>query len=65
MAYISLTQIGLFGSCLVLSDEILQKRLATWKPPKPKVTKGYLSIYAKMANTAEKGAALNYRDIER
>lgn len=48
-----------------ISDEVLQKRLAAWEPPKPKVTKGYLSIYAKMANTAEKGAALNYRDVDR
>jgi dihydroxy-acid dehydratase len=43
-----------------ISDELFQKRLAAWKPPKPKVTKGYLSIYARMANTAEKGAALDY-----
>lgn len=48
-----------------ISDKVLQKRLATWESPKPKATKGYLSIYAKMANTAEKGAALNYRDVDR
>jgi dihydroxy-acid dehydratase len=48
-----------------IDDEVFQRRLEAWKPPKPKVTKGYLSVYAKMANTAEKGAALNYRNVER
>ena len=43
-----------------VSKEEMKKRLAEWKPPKAKVKKGYLSIYAKMANTAEKGAALKY-----
>ncbi len=45
---------------LMVSDEELNTRLADWSPPKSKIKKGYLSIYAKMANTAEKGAALNY-----
>jgi len=44
-----------------IPDAELNNRLAAWSPPKSKVSKGYLSIYAKMANTAEKGAALNYR----
>lgn len=46
---------------LDISKEELKRRLANWTPPKSKVKKGYLSIYARMANTAEKGAALNYR----
>jgi dihydroxy-acid dehydratase len=45
---------------LQISEDELQQRLEAWTPPPPKVTKGYLSIYSKMANTAEKGAALNY-----
>ena len=44
-----------------ITEKELKQRLAAWKPPKPKVKKGYLSIYAQLANTAEKGAALNYR----
>jgi dihydroxy-acid dehydratase len=43
-----------------ISEEELRERLKKWVPPKAKVKKGYLSIYAKMANTAEKGAALKY-----
>ena len=46
---------------LHVADEELQRRLAAWQPPAPKVKKGYLSIYAKSANTTEKGAALNYK----
>ena len=46
---------------LDISDEEMNSRLAAWAPPESKVKKGYLSIYAKMANTAEKGAALNYK----
>jgi dihydroxy-acid dehydratase len=43
-----------------ISDEEMNERLRKWESPKPKVNKGYLSIYAKMANTTEKGAALRY-----
>jgi dihydroxy-acid dehydratase len=43
-----------------ISADEMEKRLAAWKPPKSRVEKGYLSIYARMANTAEKGAALKY-----
>ncbi len=48
-----------------ITEKELKQRLAAWKPPKPKVKKGYLSIYAQLANTAEKGAALNYRAFKR
>ncbi|MCG6910126.1 MAG: dihydroxy-acid dehydratase [Deltaproteobacteria bacterium] len=44
-----------------LTDEEIDRRLANWSPPRGKDGKGYLSIYSKMANTAEKGAALNYK----
>lgn len=43
-----------------IPDEEMKERLRKWEAPKPKVNKGYLSIYAKMANSAEKGAALRY-----
>jgi dihydroxy-acid dehydratase len=43
-----------------IPDEEMKQRLRKWEAPKPKVNKGYLSIYAKMANTTEKGAALGY-----
>jgi dihydroxy-acid dehydratase len=45
---------------LLLSQEEIKARLSAWSLPKKKVQKGYLSIYSKMTNSAEKGAALNY-----
>ena len=39
-----------------ISDEEIRKRLASWKPPEPKVTKGYLASFAKHAVSADKGA---------
>jgi len=45
---------------ILISPEELRKRLEAWEPPKKKVEKGYLSIYSRMAKSAEKGAALNY-----
>jgi dihydroxy-acid dehydratase len=41
-----------------LSDEEIRQRLLSWKPPEPKVTKGYLAHFAKYATSADKGAYL-------
>ena len=41
-----------------LSDEEIRQRLSSWKPPEPKVTKGYLAHFAKYATSADKGAYL-------
>jgi dihydroxy-acid dehydratase len=41
-----------------LSDEEIRRRLALWKRPEPKVTKGYLAHFAKYATSADKGAYL-------
>lgn len=41
---------------LLVSDDEIEKRLSQWKPPKPKITKGYLSRYARMVSSAGKGA---------
>jgi len=45
-----------------LSDEELQRRLREWKPPEPKVKRGYLYRYSKMAQSASKGAVLEIRN---
>ncbi|MEK6568145.1 MAG: dihydroxy-acid dehydratase [Candidatus Omnitrophota bacterium] len=44
---------------LVISDEELKARLAKIKKPKPKITEGYLSRYARMVSSADKGAILS------
>ena len=43
---------------IVISDEEMEKRRAAWVEPAPKVTKGYLSRYARLATSASKGAVL-------
>ena len=41
-----------------VSEEELEKRRSEWKPREPKVTSGYLSRYAKLVTSADKGAVL-------
>ena len=43
-----------------LSDAELAKRKKSWKPPKPRITKGYLAKYASMATSADTGAVLKW-----
>jgi dihydroxy-acid dehydratase len=44
-----------------LSDKELAERKKGWKPPKPRITKGYLAKYASMATSADTGAVLKWR----
>ncbi len=41
---------------LEVSEEEIKNRLASWKAPEPKVTRGYLAHFAKYAVSADKGA---------
>jgi len=43
-----------------LSDDELAERKKAWTPPKPRITKGYLSKYASMATSADTGAVLKW-----
>jgi len=43
-----------------LSDKELEERKKAWKPPKPRITKGYLAKYASMATSADTGAVLKW-----
>jgi len=45
---------------LLIPDEELEARLSRWSPPETKVKRGYLGVYARLAKSADKGAALNY-----
>jgi dihydroxy-acid dehydratase len=42
----------------VVSDEDLERRRANWKPRHPKITTGYLSRYAAMVTSGNRGAIL-------
>ncbi len=43
---------------LLLSDEEIKDRLRRWKPPRPKITKGYLARYSQMVSSASSGAVM-------
>jgi dihydroxy-acid dehydratase len=43
-----------------VSDDEIKKRLKAWKKPSPKVTKGYLSLYSKLASSADEGAIIRW-----
>jgi len=43
---------------VLLSDEEIKERFSKWKPLRPKITKGYLSRYARMVSSAGSGAVM-------
>jgi len=43
---------------LEVPDDELTKRLASWRPPAPKITTGYVARYAKQVTSANTGAVL-------
>jgi dihydroxy-acid dehydratase len=43
-----------------LSDQEMAERRKNWKPPAPRITKGYLAKYASMATSADTGAILKW-----
>jgi dihydroxy-acid dehydratase len=43
---------------LELSPDEIKNRLLSWKPPEAKVRSGYLALYARLAESADKGGAL-------
>ena len=46
------------GLHLHLSDDEIAARFKDWKKPAPKVTKGHLALYSKLASSAAKGAVV-------
>jgi dihydroxy-acid dehydratase len=47
---------------LHVSDEEIKAQLTTWQPPAPRFTKGYLALYARLAESADKGAIIRHRE---
>ncbi len=50
---------------LLVADEELAERRARWQPPEPKVKKGYLRRYARLAKPVSRGAGLDGVDAPR
>jgi dihydroxy-acid dehydratase len=48
---------------VLLSDREIRDRFRKWKPIKPKITKGYLSRYAKMVSSAGSGAVMKSETV--
>ena len=46
---------------LGVSDEEIKGRLARWQRPEPKIKKGYLALYARLAESADKGAIIKHK----
>lgn len=46
---------------LHVSDQEIQDRLDKWVRPEPKFRKGYLALYARLAESADKGAIIRHR----
>ena len=46
---------------LHISDDEIDSRLKKWVRPEPKVKKGYLNIYSRLASSADEGAVIKNR----
>lgn len=46
---------------LHVPDEEINLRLAEWKQPEPKFKKGYLALYARLVESADKGAIIRHK----
>jgi len=46
---------------LHVSDEEMEARLAQWERPRPKIRRGYLALYARLATSADKGAIIRHK----
>ncbi len=46
---------------LQLPQKEIEARLRKWQPPPPRVRSGYLALYARLAESADKGAILPHR----
>jgi len=46
---------------LEVSDEEIKARLGRWQRPEPKFKKGYLALYARLAESADKGAIIRHK----
>ncbi|WP_312938734.1 dihydroxy-acid dehydratase [Oscillibacter sp.] len=49
---------------VLVSDEELAARKAAWKAPAPKFTRGWLSLYCKLAGSGAEGAVMDMKKLE-
>ncbi|MDF1514820.1 MAG: dihydroxy-acid dehydratase, partial [Anaerolineae bacterium] len=46
---------------LHVSERDLQARHTVWERPEPKFKRGYLSLYSRLAESADKGAVIRHK----
>jgi dihydroxy-acid dehydratase len=46
---------------LHVSDGEIERRLKNWQEPEPKVRRGYLGLYSRLASSADEGAIIKHR----
>jgi dihydroxy-acid dehydratase len=46
---------------LQVSDEEIKARLSQWQRPEPKIKSGYLALYSRLAESADKGAIIRHK----
>jgi dihydroxy-acid dehydratase len=46
---------------LHVSDDVLSQRRQQWVRPEPKMKRGYLALYARLAESADKGAVIKHK----
>jgi dihydroxy-acid dehydratase len=46
---------------LLIADGAIKERMKNWKPPEPRVKRGLLTLYAKLADPVELGGGLNLK----
>ncbi|MFN2282940.1 MAG: dihydroxy-acid dehydratase [Anaerolineae bacterium] len=49
------------GLHLHVTDEEIAARLAKWQRPEPKIKRGYLALYSRLAESADKGAIIRHK----
>lgn len=47
---------------LIVPEAEIQRRLKNWQKPPKKISSGYLNLYARLVESADKGAILRHRD---
>jgi dihydroxy-acid dehydratase len=45
---------------LLVPEEEIQERLKNWRPPEPKIKRGYLALYSRLASSAAEGAVIRH-----
>ncbi len=48
---------------LHVSDEEIRNRFTKWQKPEPKFKKGYLTVYSRLAESADKGAIIRHKEV--